>query len=128
MNEPIVQVNENLVCNGDFEERFECWARTGTVAIGTAYYDNTPIKHMKAPKGGGVTQDVTLPRDPDGKGAYWLSFLWESSFSQSGWVRVSQGETEHYRIELKPDGEAGQAQQREGFGSGAREAIQSDPA
>lgn len=118
MNEPIVQVNENLVCNGDFEERFECWARTGTVAIGTAYYDNTPIKHMKAPKGGGVTQDVTLPRDPDGKGAYWLSFLWESSFSQSGWVRVSQGETEHYRIELKPDGEAGQAQQREGFGSG----------
>ncbi|WP_434709710.1 hypothetical protein J3P75_06625 [Pseudomonas sp. R1-1] len=118
MNDPIVQVNENLICNGDFEERFECWARTGVVAIGTAYYDNRPVKHIKAPKGAGVTQDVTLPRDPDGKGAYWLSFLWESSFSQSGWVRISQGETEHYRIELKPVGEPGQAQQREGFGSG----------
>jgi hypothetical protein len=118
MNDSIVQVNENLVCNGDFEERFECWARTGVVAIGTAYYDNTPVKHIKAPKGAGVTQDLTLPRDPGGNGVYWLSFLWESSFSQSGWVRISQGETEHYRIELKPDGEPEQAQQREGFGSG----------
>lgn len=118
MNNPIVQVNENLVCNGDFEERFDCWARTGTVAIGLAYYDNTPVKHIKAPKGTGVTQDVTLPRDPDGNGAYWLSFLWESSFSQSGWVRISQGEIEHYRIELKPVGKPDQAQQREGFGSG----------
>ncbi|WP_460409873.1 MULTISPECIES: Ig-like domain-containing protein [unclassified Pseudomonas] len=118
MNNPIVQVNENLVCNGDFEERFDCWARTGAVAIGLAYYDNTPVKHIKAPKGTGVTQDVRLPRDPDGNGAYWLSFLWESSFSQSGWVRISQGEIEHYRIELKPVGKPDQAQQREGFGSG----------
>jgi hypothetical protein len=118
MNDPIVQVNENLVCNGDFEERFECWARTGVVAIGTAYYDNTPVKHIKAPKGAGVTQDVTLPGDTDGKGAYWLSFLWESSFNQSGWVRISQGEIEHYRVELTPAGKPDQAQQREDFGSG----------
>jgi hypothetical protein len=118
MNDPIVQVSENLVCNGDFEERFECWARTGVVAIGTAYYDNTPVKHIKAPKGAGVTQDVTLPGDTDGKGAYWLSFLWESSFNQSGWVRISQGEIEHYRVELTPAGKPDQAQQREDFGSG----------
>ncbi|KHA71088.1 hypothetical protein NZ35_22445 [Pseudomonas chlororaphis] len=117
MNDPLVQVNENLVCNGDFEERFECWKKTGAVGLGTAYYDNTDIRHIKAPKGAGVTQDVTLPRDPDGKGAYWLSFLWESSFSQSGWVRISQGETEHYRVELTPAGNPDQTQ-REGFGSG----------
>ncbi|VVQ02724.1 hypothetical protein [Pseudomonas fluorescens] len=117
MNDPVVLVNENLVCNGDFEDGFECWERTGRVAIGTAYYDNTPVKHIKAPKGTGVTQDVTLPRDPDGKGAYWLSFLWESSFSQSGWVKISQGEIEHYRIELKPAGKPDQTQ-REAFGSG----------
>ncbi|CAI8744963.1 Carboxypeptidase regulatory-like domain-containing protein [Pseudomonas sp. IT-P395] len=118
MNDPIVQVNENLVCNGDFEERFEYWARTGTVAIGTAYYDNTPVKHIKAPKGAGVTQDVTLPRDPDGNGAYWLSFLWESSFGQSGWVKISQDGINHYCIELKPAGKPDQTQ-REGFGSGS---------
>ncbi len=117
MNDPVVLVNENLVCNGDFEDGFECWEKTGRVAIGTAYYDNTPVKHIKAPKGAGVTQDVTLPRDPDGKGAYWLSFLWESSSGQSGWVRISQGDTEHYRIELKPAGKPDQPQ-REGSGSG----------
>jgi hypothetical protein len=118
MSDPVVRMNENLVCNGDFEERFECWARTGTVVIGTAYYENKPVKHLKAPKGAGVTQDVTLPRDPDGNGAYWLSFLWESSFGQSGWVKISQGEAEHYRIELEPVGKPDLAQQREGFGSG----------
>lgn len=118
MSDPVVQMNENLVCNGDFEERFDFWVRTGTVAIGTAYYNNAPIKHIKAPKGAGVTQDVTLPRDPDGNGIYWLSFLWESSFSQSGYVRISQGGIEHHRIELKPADKPDQAQQREGFGSG----------
>lgn len=118
MNDPIVQVNENLVCNGDFKEWFECWNRTGTVGLGTAYYENTDIRHIKAPKGTGVTQDVTLPGDTDGKGAYWLSFLWESSFNQSGWVRISQGGTPHYYVELKPVGNPDQAQQRKGFRSG----------
>jgi hypothetical protein len=127
MSDPVVQMNENLVCNGDFEEGFECWTRTGRVAIGTAYYDNTPIKHIKAPKGAGVTQDVTLPGDTDGKGAYWLSFLWESSFNQSGWVRISQGETEHYRVELTPAGKPDQAQQREGFGSGPERRFSPTP-
>ncbi|WP_311882778.1 MULTISPECIES: Ig-like domain-containing protein [unclassified Pseudomonas] len=102
MNDPVVQANENLVCNGEFEEAFEFWTRTGRVLIGTAYYDNMPVKHIKAPKGAGISQDVTLPKDLDGNGTYWLSFLWESSFNQSGWVRISQGETEHHFIELKP--------------------------
>lgn len=127
MNDPIVHVNENLVCNGDFEKGFECWTRTGRVAIGTAYYDNAPIKHIKVPKGAGVTQDVTLPGDTDGKGAYWLSFLWESSFNQSGWVRISQGETEHYRVELTPAGKPDQAQQRKGSRAGPERRFSPTP-
>lgn len=125
MNDPVVQTNENLVCNGDFEDGFECWARTGRVAIGTAYY-NKPIKHIKAPKGTGVTQDVTLPANPGGNGAYWLSFLWQSSFGQSGWVKISQGEINHYCIELKPAGKPDQTQ-REGFGSGPERRFSPDP-
>ncbi|WP_322844590.1 hypothetical protein [Pseudomonas sp. B33.4] len=127
MNDPIVHANENLVRNGDFEEAFEGWAKTGRVFIGTAYYDNSPVKHIKAPKQTGVSQDVTIPRDPDGNGVYWLSFLWESSLDQSGWVKISQGGEVLHLIELTAVGKRDHEQDQDRLDSGSERRFSPTP-
>lgn len=107
MSEPIVQANESLVRNGDFEEGFSHWKKAqGNGWLGTASEpdsDGFQIRFLKAGNGASVSQALTVPKDPGAEARYVLSFQCETRHTEAGKLVVSiEGQSEELVIPLLP--------------------------
>lgn len=105
MNEPVIQKNESLVRNGDFNDRLNEWSRSGVVGLASEFYGNDFIRFMEVGVGASATQVVTAPKTPDAGAGYELTFLCElrpgvSWSEESGWLRIRKGSDVLMSIEL----------------------------
>ncbi|WP_223490709.1 hypothetical protein [Pseudomonas sp. A-RE-19] len=123
MNSPVIQANESLVQNGDFEQGFSNWKKgpTNPDWLGTAseIYEGVPTRFLKAGNESSVSQSLEVPKDPGAQARYVLSFLCETRHTESGKLVVSiDGQTEELEILLPPgeprDAEEDQARLKNG--------------
>ena len=103
MDEPVIQANESLVVNGDFN-RLTGWKTGGLVGITADFHGLDRVNLLEATNGGWVRQTIKIPMEPSVNARYALSFLCEVRHVQSGWVRILRKGDELLAIELKPGG------------------------
>ncbi|WLH34477.1 hypothetical protein PSH79_21480 [Pseudomonas sp. FP2196] len=106
MNEPVIQANESLVRNGDFNNALSHWTRKGLVGVDADIYEGWLTNFMDVGVGGVATQTITVPKKPDTNARYELTFLCElrtgvSWSGDSGWLRILKGGDVLMSIELK---------------------------
>ncbi len=85
MDEPVIQANESLVVNGDFN-RLTGWKIGGLVGITADFHGLDRVNLLEATNGGWVRQTIKIPMEPSVNARYALSFLCEVRHVQSGWV------------------------------------------
>lgn len=93
MNEPVVQKNESLLLNGDFNDRLKEWRTSGRVGLASEFYDGELVNFMEVGVGASATQEVKAPKTPGAQAGYELTFLCElrpgvSWSGESGWLRI----------------------------------------
>ncbi len=93
MNEAVVQKNESLLLNGDFNERLREWRTSGRVGLASEFYDGELVNFMEVGVGASATQEVKAPKTPGAHAGYELTFLCElrpgvSWSGESGWLHI----------------------------------------
>ncbi len=107
MRESIIQANETLVKNGDFAQSFNQWKKGPTnplwLGIEEEMYQGQRTRFLGAGNESSVSQDITVPKDPDVKSRYILSFLCETRHTEAGLMHISiEGASDELKIELLP--------------------------
>ncbi|KAA0986048.1 hypothetical protein [Pseudomonas sp. ANT_J28] len=107
MSEPIIQANESLVLNGDFEESCSHWkagpVNSNWLGTTTEEYEGEWISFLKAGNKSSVSQALKIPVDPGAQARYVLSFLCEMRHIEAGKLVVSiDGQSETLEISLQP--------------------------
>lgn len=107
MLESIIRADQTLLLNGDFLEWPLHWKRgpLNPDLLGPEWesYDGVQTRVLGAYDGASISQDITIPKDPDVTARYVLSFLCETRHTESGWMHVSiEGTSNELKIELLP--------------------------
>jgi hypothetical protein len=123
MNKPIIQGNESLIRNGDFEQGFSNWKKgpinQGWLSRASEINDGELIPLLKSGNKSSVSQILTIPKDPGVPARYVLSFWCETRHTDAGTLKISiDGQQETLEILLPPgaprDVEEDQARLRNG--------------
>ncbi|WNF54414.1 hypothetical protein [Pseudomonas sp. SG20052] len=113
MRELNIQIDENLVLNGDFTEWPDHWKKNlgrGWLSTQDEIYDDEFTRFLAAGNEASVSQDIIIPKDPGTDAHYVLSFLCETRHIEAGWVQISvEGSQDVQTIRLEP----GNARDRE---------------
>jgi hypothetical protein len=123
MNEPIIQANESLIRNGDFEQGFSHWKKgpinPSWLSRASEFHEGEFIPLLKSGNKSSVSQSLEVPKDPIEQARYVLSFWCETRHTEAGKLKISiDGQQETLEILLPPgasrDVEEDQARLRNG--------------
>ncbi|EJM19201.1 hypothetical protein PMI22_02971 [Pseudomonas sp. GM21] len=123
MNEPIIQANESLIRNGDFEQGFSHWKKgeenQSWLSRASEFHEHAFITLLKSGNKSSVSQSLEVPKDPIEQARYVLSFWCETRHTEAGKLKISiDGQQETLEILLPPgasrDVEEDQARLRNG--------------
>ncbi|VVO78438.1 hypothetical protein [Pseudomonas fluorescens] len=123
MNEPIIQANESLIRNGDFEKGFSDWKKgltsPGSLGLASEIHEGVLIRFLKSGNRSSVSQPLRVPKDPGAQARYILGFWCETRHTEAGMLKISSdGQQETLEIPLRPgasrDVEEDQARLRNG--------------
>jgi hypothetical protein len=105
MNDPVVQNNQNLVLNGDFNDRLKEWRPSGMIGLAREFYADELVNFMEVGVGASATQVIKAPKTPGARAGYELTFLCElrpgvSWSGESGWLHIRKSGDVLMSIEL----------------------------
>ncbi|MCW0923063.1 Ig-like domain-containing protein [Pseudomonas sp. RG1] len=130
MNDPVVQNNQNLVLNGDFNDRLKEWRPSGMIGLAREFYADELVNFMEVGVGASATQVIKAPKTPGARAGYELTFLCElrpgvSWSGESGWLHIRKSGDVLMSIELTA--EEGRKQVHEDAGLGAEQPLEFKP-
>jgi hypothetical protein len=106
MREPIIQADQNLVVNGDFNKALQGWTKGPVSPASTAvmqdFYDGEFINYLRTARGASLYQKFPVPKAISARVRYSLSFLYENMHTRAGTLRVTVEETGQQQNILLP--------------------------
>ncbi|MGV8889418.1 MAG: hypothetical protein ACOH2P_15575 [Pseudomonas sp.] len=104
MNKPIILADESLVLNGDFESSFDDWTmgpiNDHLLGVDRESYGGVPVNYLIAMNKASVSQEMAVPKKPDTKARYFISFLCENRHTDDGLLVVSVKDQPDNKLEI----------------------------